>query len=208
MVSLQSKIHPILLSDESFDSHLIRLVLNMKEIEFKLIFRGKSRTLDREIDLINPNQEFPYLIHRELGLYNTSTIVEYLEERYPQKPLMADHPTGKSLQRMTIYRLNKDIISNIDKAMKMEEGEKRDKLIKELSEIAAAWVNQLEDKKFFGGEIMSIEDLYFTLILWRFRILGLTFSEDQFPHISNYIKNTQYSEFFKSSLTDLDTDHL
>ncbi len=46
------------------------------------------------IDL-NPNQSVPTLVDRELTLWESRIIMEYLDERFPHPPLMPVYPVAR-----------------------------------------------------------------------------------------------------------------
>ena len=113
MIDLQSNITPILLSDEGIESHLARLFFNAKDVEFRNVFFGVSAENDLIISQANPDHEFPLLLHRDTSIYGINIVTGYAEERYPQQPLMIEAPVGRAIQRMTIFRMNKNLINKI-----------------------------------------------------------------------------------------------
>jgi glutathione S-transferase len=48
---------------------------------------------------INPRGEVPVLVDGELGLYDSTVILEYLEDRYPQPPLAPREPAARAVCR-------------------------------------------------------------------------------------------------------------
>ena len=49
------------------------------------------------------------LIDRELSLYNSALIVEYLDERFPHPPLLPVYPVARAQTRLILDRLEKDL---------------------------------------------------------------------------------------------------
>ena len=68
-------------------SHRVRIVLAEKDIACEI--RETSNDIaPEEILSINPYHSLPILVDRDLGLYNTSVMMEYLDERFPHPPLL------------------------------------------------------------------------------------------------------------------------
>ena len=60
-------------------------------------------------------------VNRELVLYDTSVISEYLDERYPHPPLMPVDPLSRARLRLAMVRLENDWLTLVDQ---IEEGGK------------------------------------------------------------------------------------
>ena len=54
------------------------------------------------------------LIDRELSLYNSALIVEYLDERFPHPPLLPVNPVARAQTRLILDRLEKDLSYHLD----------------------------------------------------------------------------------------------
>ncbi|VTP80777.1 Stringent starvation protein A [Leclercia adecarboxylata] len=59
------------------------------------------------IDL-NPSQSVPTLVDRELTLWESRIIMEYLDERFPHPPLMPVYPVARGESRLYMQRIEKD----------------------------------------------------------------------------------------------------
>ena len=66
--------------------HRVRIVLAEKGINYDLQNVNPKDTPDDLKDL-NPYNEVPTLVDRELVLYESNVIMEYLDERFPHPPL-------------------------------------------------------------------------------------------------------------------------
>lgn len=83
----------VLYSDPlSHYSHRVRIVLAEKnvDIEIRDIPAAQHSSVLAEI---NPYHSLPTLQDRDLVLYDTSVIMEYLEDRYPHPALLPAYPT-------------------------------------------------------------------------------------------------------------------
>ena len=89
-------------------SHKVRIILEEKEISCDLEALD-SLNLPKEILDVNPDGSLPLLIDRELSLYNSALIVEYLDERFPHPPLLPVYPVARAQTRLILNRLEKDL---------------------------------------------------------------------------------------------------
>ena len=66
-------------------SHRVRIVLAEKDIACEI---REFNIEDKPDDIlsVNPYHKLPILIDRDLGLYDTAVMMEYLDERFPHPP--------------------------------------------------------------------------------------------------------------------------
>ena len=50
----------------------------------------------------------PTLVDRELTLYDSRIIMEYLDERFPHPPLMPVYPVARGSSRLMMHRIEQD----------------------------------------------------------------------------------------------------
>lgn len=50
----------------------------------------------------------PTLVDRDLALYESTVVMEYLEERYPHPPLMPVYPVARGNSRLLMHRIQRD----------------------------------------------------------------------------------------------------
>src|SRR5690606_32746687 len=62
----------------------------------------------------NPYGSVPTLIDRDLVLYESNIIMEYLEERYPHPPLLPVYPVARANSRLLIHRIQRDWCGQVD----------------------------------------------------------------------------------------------
>ena len=79
-------------------SHQVRIVLAEKGVSFEIEHVEKDNPPQDLIDL-NPNQSVPTLVDRELTLWESRIIMEYLDERFPHPPLMPVYPVARGDSR-------------------------------------------------------------------------------------------------------------
>ena len=64
----------------------------------------------------------PTLVDRELVLYESSVVIEYLDERFPHPPLLPVYPVARAQSRLLMYRIDKDWSGNLSLLMRGKGG--------------------------------------------------------------------------------------
>ena len=90
-------------------SHQVRIVLAEKGILTE-INNIDGSVVPEDLIALNPYVSLPTLIDRELILYDSRVIVEYLDERYPHPPLMPVSPVERAKLRLGLATLEKEIV--------------------------------------------------------------------------------------------------
>ncbi|HUI25658.1 MAG TPA: glutathione S-transferase family protein [Candidatus Kryptonia bacterium] len=83
-------------------SQKVRVVLAEKELEYECLFvdlrAGAQRT--PEFLKLNPYGKVPVLVDEDLVVYDSTIINEYLEDEYPEPPLMPEDSAGRARVRI------------------------------------------------------------------------------------------------------------
>lgn len=82
----------------------VRIVLDEKGVEYERIFidlRKKEQKKEGFLK-INPYGKVPVIVDNGFTIYESSVINEYLEEKYPNPPLMPSSPEDKARARILI----------------------------------------------------------------------------------------------------------
>ncbi len=89
-----------------YASHVIQLALAEKRVEYQRI--TLDGTLDEDLADLNPYHTVPTLVDRQVKLYETRVILEYLEDRFRQIRLLGDNPAERAEQRQYAWRIEQD----------------------------------------------------------------------------------------------------
>src|SRR5476651_2695650 len=94
-------------------SQRCRLVLFEKGMDFEV------RDVDlfnkpEDISVMNPYGQVPILVERDLVLYESNIINEYIDERFPHPQLMPADPVMRARARLFLHRFEKELFSHID----------------------------------------------------------------------------------------------
>lgn len=88
-------------------SHQVRIVLAKKGVSVE-IENVEAGNLPQDLIDLNPYQTVPTLVDRELTLYDSRVVMEYLDERFPHPPLMPVYPVARGSSRLMMHRIDKD----------------------------------------------------------------------------------------------------
>ena len=78
-----------------------------KAIEIEIVDVAPGKYPEDLLDL-NPYHTTPTLIDRDLVLYDSRVIMEYLDERFPHPPLMPVDPVSRAQFRLALYHIEHD----------------------------------------------------------------------------------------------------
>jgi len=145
-------------------SQRCRIVLYEKGMDFQIhdvdIFNKPE-----DLALMNPYNRVPVLVDRDLILYESNIINEYIDDRFPHPQLMPADPVMRARARLFLYRFEQELFSHIEPVEKnLKSAEKSRAVIRDnLVQIAPVFTRQ----KFMLGEEFSMLDVAIAPLLWR-----------------------------------------
>lgn len=183
-------------------SHRVRMVLCEKGVSVDVVSVDPDDRPD-ELRQINPYNTLPTLLDRDLVLYQSTVIMEYLDERFPHPPLLPVYPVARAQSKLLMHRIEKDWSSAVDLLMS---GSGKDGLVdktrNELRESIAGIAPIFDDRKFFMNEEFSLVDCCVTPILWRLPAIDISLPEKQTKSMQRYMNDMFSREAFIDSLTE------
>lgn len=151
--------------------HRVRMVLAEKKININVV-DVDAQDLPPEVLEANPYGTVPTLVDRDLALYESQIIMEYLDERFPHPPLLAVDPVGRANARLLMHRIDRDwyslvgqIVHGDDDAATAARDALRDSLTTSAPIFAAS--------AFFMSDEFSLVDCCIAPLLWRLPALGV-----------------------------------
>jgi RNA polymerase-associated protein len=156
---------------QSAYSHRVRMVLAEKNITVEIVDVDPLNLPDEVMDF-NPYGTLPTLVDRDLKLYESRIIMEYLDERFPHPPLLPVDPVSRANFRLFLYRVERDWYSLMDRIL-AGSGNDASKARKELRESLIATTPIFDAKPFFMCNELSLVDCAVTPLLWRLPALGI-----------------------------------
>jgi RNA polymerase-associated protein len=185
-------------------SHRVRIVLAEKGVLVDVLEVNRSSKVRDELNQLNPYGAVPMLIDRELVLYQSEIMMEYLDERFPHPPLMPVYPIARARCRLMMYRINRDWYTLMDKILLAEEGDDSVNIAqarKELRDGMTSIAPVFSEMSYFLSEEFSLVDCCMAPLLWRLPMLGIVLPT-QAKSVLLYAEQLFKREPFLASLTE------
>ncbi|MCP1645986.1 RNA polymerase-associated protein [Pseudomonas citronellolis] len=185
--------------------HRVRLVLAEKNVQADIVEVQAGRCPPKLAE-VNPYASVPTLVDRDLVLYESTVIMEYLEERYPHPPLMPVYPVARANTRLLVHRIQRDWCALVDRILddRQKDGD-RALARKELRESLTGVSPLFAEKPFFLSEELSLVDCCLLPILWRLPLLGIELPRQAKP-LLDYMERQFACDSFQASLSSIERD--
>jgi RNA polymerase-associated protein len=183
-------------------SHRVRIVLAEKGVTVDLI-ESDSVHPPAELADLNPYNSLPTLVDRDLVLYESKVMMEYLDERFPHPPLLPVYPVARAESRLIIHRMEKDWCTLVDSILHSRSDNVVSKSTKELREGIMGIAPIFDEKPFFMSDEFTLVDCCIAPILWRLPSLGVDIrSSKQTKPLLAYMDSLFNRESFQESLSE------
>lgn len=183
-------------------SHRVRMVLAEKSITVEIVDMDPT-DLSGDIMDLNPYGTLPTLVDRDLVLFESRIIMEYLDERFPHPPLLPVDPVSRATSRLFMHRVDQDWYSLMDQIFKG--GKPATKARKELREALTASAPIFAAKPFFMSTEFTLVDCSIAPLLWRLPTLGVELPS-QAKAVEEYGKRMFERSSFQDGLTEFERD--
>ena len=185
-------------------SHRTRIVLAEKGIGIDIVSVEPGRFPEDLLDL-NPYHSVPTLVDRDLVLYDSRVIVEYLDERFPHPPLMPVDPVTRAQFRLALYRIERDWYGLVQQIEQEGTGKEAGRLRKMLRDTILASTDLFKVKPFFLSDEFSLVDATIAPILWRLPRYEIDLPPQAQP-IIKYAGHVFARPGFRDSLSDAERE--
>jgi RNA polymerase-associated protein len=193
-------LHITLYSDAlGIDSHYCRLILAEKNVPVNIV-EVNSNVLPEDVLHLSPYQRLPLLIDRDVVLYETRIISEYLDERFPHPTLLPTHPAQRASARLLCYRIFHDWISIAQTILNTDDKTIKAQQAKLLADGLTGVTALFADRPFFLSDTYSLADCALSVLLWRLVTLGVILPP-QAKAITKYAERMFKREGFMLSLS-------
>ncbi|MGI4813288.1 MAG: glutathione S-transferase N-terminal domain-containing protein [Janthinobacterium lividum] len=164
-------------------SQRCRLVLFEKGMDFEV------RDVDlfnkpEDISIMNPYGEVPILVERDLILYESNVINEYIDERFPHPQLMPADPVLRSRVRLFLLNFEKELFVHVQtlerdrgKPAAKSHEQARNAIRERLTELAPIF----QKNKYMLGDEFTMLDVAIAPLLWRLDHYGIELSKNASP---------------------------
>ena len=125
-----------------------------------------------DISVMNPYGQVPILVERDLILYESNIINEYIDERFPHPQLMPADPVQRARARLLLLNFERELFVNVE-PLEKQDSKRMDKarvLVRDrLSQLSPV----VAKSKFMLGEDFSMIDVALAPLLWRLELYGI-----------------------------------
>lgn len=160
-------------------SQRCRLVLFEKGMDFEI------RDIDlfnkpKDITVMNPYGQVPILVERDLVLYESNIINEYIDERFPHPQLMPADPVQRARARLFLLNFEKELFAHVST---LENGKEksREKARLAIRDHLTQFAPILLKNKYMLGDEFLMLDVAIAPLLWRLDHYGIELSKNAAP---------------------------
>jgi RNA polymerase-associated protein len=142
-------------------------------------------------------------VDRDLVLYDSRVIIEYLDERFPHPPLMPVDPILRAQFRLALYRIERDwygLAQLIDEDHDKKHVVKNRKILRDAILQSA---DVFKVKPFFLSDEFSLVDASVAPMLWRLRHYEIELPP-QAQALARYASTMFARPAFRASLSDVE----
>jgi stringent starvation protein A len=146
-------------------SHQVRIVLAEKGVTVDIIYLQDNQH-NEDLAELNPYNSLPTLVDRDLVLYETNIIMEYLDERFPHPPLLPVYPVSRAKSRLMMHRIRRDwftLLEDIEKGDPSKSKIARRTLLDSFVNLAPVFA----DSPYFLSDEFTLVDCCMGPLLWR-----------------------------------------
>jgi len=179
-------------------SQRCRVVLFEKGMDFQIIDVDLFNKPE-DLAVMNPYNRVPVLVERDLILYESNIINEYIDERFPHPQLMPADPVMRARARLFLFRFEQELFTHVQSLEHgtVKQQEKARLVIKEnLTQIAPIFIKQ----KYMLGEEFSMLDVAVAPLLWRLEHYQIPMTKQAAP-LLKYAERIFSRQAFIDSMT-------
>ncbi len=152
-------------------SHRCRIVLFEKDMDFEII-DVDMHNKPEEIASISPSGKMPVLVERDLVLYESNIINEYIDERFPHPQLMPADPVMRARARLVLFNFEHDLFTHVN-TLEHSLGKASDKARQEIRDSLSQLTPILTKQKYLMNDEFSMLDVAIAPLLWRLEHYGI-----------------------------------
>jgi RNA polymerase-associated protein len=179
-------------------SQRCRIVLYEKGMDFQIVDVDLFNKPE-DLAVMNPYNQVPVLVERDLILYESNIINEYIDDRFPHPQLMPADPVMRARARLFLFRFEQEMFTHIESIEKgtQKQADKARTIIRDnLTQIAPVFTKQ----KHMLGDEFSMLDVAIGPLLWRLDYYGIQLSKQAAP-LAKYAERLFSRPAFIDALT-------
>lgn len=161
-------------------SHRCRIVLFEKGMDFQVIDVDLANKPE-DLAVINPYNQVPVLVERDLVLSEANIINEYIDERFPHPQLMPPEPVMRARARLYLHEFERGLFSHIADIESGDE-QKVEAARKAIADNLTVYLVPILTKQaYLLGDDYSMLDVAVTPLLWRLNHYGIKLPNQAAP---------------------------
>ncbi len=133
-----------------------------------------------DLAVMSPYGKAPVLVERDLVLYESNIINEYIDDRFPHPQLMPADPVMRARARLLLFRFEQELFCHID-AFDGADQKAKDKAQATIAENLTIISPIFEKQKFMLGDEFSMLDVAIAPLLWRLEYYGIRLPKQAAP---------------------------
>ncbi|KAK4738302.1 hypothetical protein R3W88_001999 [Solanum pinnatisectum] len=184
----------------------VELALKLKGVKYEYIEEDRSNKSDELVKYNSIYKQVPVLVHNGKPICESLIILEYIDDTWESNtiPLLPKHPYQRSMARFLAKLIDEKLMGAMYKVC-YGKGEEKEKGCDETFEVLRYLENELQNKKFFGGDNIGFIDIVASYIaLWFGAIqeaIGMELlTKQKFPKLSKWIDEFLSSRIVKENL--------
>lgn len=160
-------------------SHRCRIVLFEKGMDFQVIDVDLANKPE-DLAVINPHNEVPVLVERDLVLQQANIINEYIDERFPHPQLMPADPVMRARARLFLHSFEEQLFDHI-KDVESDDPKVADKARATIRDNLTQIVPLFSKQQYILGDEFSMLDVAIAPLLWRLGHYGIELPKQAAP---------------------------
>jgi RNA polymerase-associated protein len=133
-----------------------------------------------DLAIMTPYSRVPVLVERDLILYESNIINEYIDDRFPHPQLMPADPVMRARARLFLYRFEQELFCHID-AVEHGNPKTADKARAAIRDNLTVIAPVFAKQKHMLGDDFSMLDVAIAPLLWRLDHYGIQLPKQAAP---------------------------
>ncbi|WOH08134.1 hypothetical protein DCAR_0727571 [Daucus carota subsp. sativus] len=185
-------------------SSRVEIALKMKGVKYQLIEEDTGNKSPLLLKYNPVHKKIPVLLHNGKPIAESIVIIEYIDDTWKSgTPILPQHPHQRAMARFWAKYIDDKLVP-MWKSIRST-GEEQEQATKETEEALRTLENELQGKKFFGGETIGLADIIANFLGLWFGILEevceiKVLTQDKYPRIHQWINEYVESSVMKTSL--------
>ena len=150
-----------------------------------------------DISVMNPYGQVPILVERDLILYESNIINEYIDERFPHPQLMPADPVQRARARLLLLNFERELFVNVE-PLEKQDAKRMDKARVVMRDRLSQLAPVVAKSKFMLGEDFSMIDVALAPLLWRLELYGIELPKAAAPVLKYAERIFSRTAFFEA----------